>query len=478
VAALLSVVMPGFGHYATGARFRPAVIVATVLNVVAMIAIVVILADVGRGADFADVIADRPTFVSFAALLLVLAGTRLWAAIDSAWLARPTTASRWTVIASGVAVLVVTLVGVAPIVVAADYARRTDSAIEQVFGNGKPVTANPGTLAPTTTQDTPDTPDTSSTSGTPDSTSSTSSTAPPTTLAPFAGLDRVNVLLLGGDAGPGRYSLRTDSMIVVSMDPATGDTAMISIPRNLQKLPFPPDTPLAEKFPKGFIDLANSVYTYANNHRELAGGGDDAGAQAVKQGIAQLLGIPINYYVLVDMAGFVDVVDSLGGIDIDVPKRVPSPGNPRNAKHPVPKYIEAGEQHMDGTLALAYARTRSADSDYQRMGRQRCVLAAISKAATPKALATGLPGLLDAFGAAVRTDIPRSELGDFAQVVQRYADTSGTDAVRTLHLAPPLVRPARWDAAEVRALVSAVLEPVPPPEFTGELPVLTETCGA
>ena len=471
LAALLSVVMPGFGHYATGAKFRPAVIVATVSNVVAMIATLVILADVGRGADFADVIADRPTFISFALLLVVMAATRLWAAIDSAWRARPTAASRWTAITSGAAVVVITLVGVAPIVVAADYARRTDSAVEQVFGNGKPVTANPGTLATTTTSTPPDT-----TTAASSSTSSSSTTS--TTVAPFPGLDRVNVLLLGGDAGPGRYSLRTDSMIVVSMDPATGDTAMISIPRNLQKMPFPPDTPLAEKFPKGFTDLANAVYTYANGHPEVAGGGDDAGAQAIKQGIAQLLGIPINYYVLVDMAGFVDVVDALGGIDIDVPKRVPSPGNPRHAKHPVPKYIEPGRQHMDGTLALAYARTRTADSDYARMGRQRCVLAAISNSATPQALATGLPGLLDAFGAAVRTDIPRGELGDFAQLVQRYADTAGTDAVRTLHLAPPLVKPARWDAAEVRELVAAVLEPVPPPEFTGELPILTETCGA
>jgi hypothetical protein len=243
VAALLSVVMPGFGHYATGARFRPAVIVATVLNVVAMVGTLVILADVGRGADFADVIADRPTFIGFALLLLVLAATRLWAALDSAWRARPTTANRWTAIGSGAAVVLIVLVGVAPIVVAADYARRTDSAVEQVFGNGKPVTANPGTLATTTTV-VPDTTAATDTTALASTTSSSSTTS--TTVAPFAGIDRVNVLLLGGDAGPGRYSLRTDSMIVVSMDPVTGDTAMISIPRNLQKLPFPPGTPLAE----------------------------------------------------------------------------------------------------------------------------------------------------------------------------------------------------------------------------------------
>jgi hypothetical protein len=139
-------------------------------------------------------------------------------------------------------VVAITLVGVAPIVVAADYARRTDSAVEQVFGNGKPVTANPGTLATTTTSST--VPDTTTVASS--STSSSSSTS--TTVAPFPGLDRVNVLLLGGDAGPGRYSLRTDSMIVVSIDPDTGDTAMISVPRNLEDLPFPPGTAMADEF--------------------------------------------------------------------------------------------------------------------------------------------------------------------------------------------------------------------------------------
>ena len=101
---------------------------------------------------------------------------------------------------------------------------------------------------------------------------------------------RTGVLLLGGDAGPGRWSLRTDSMILVSIEPVTGDTAMISIPRNLSRMPFPPGTPLAEQFPDGFTDLANAVYTYADQRRELAGGGDDAGAQAIKQGVA--MGLP------------------------------------------------------------------------------------------------------------------------------------------------------------------------------------------
>ena len=166
-----------------------------------------------------------------------------------------------------------------------------------------------------------------------------------------------------------------------------------------------------------------------------------------------------NYYVLVNMAGFVAVVDALDGIDIDVRTRLPSPGNPGDAKHEVPNFIEPGTQHMDGTLALAYSRSRSADSDYRRMTRQRCVLAAIATAATPIALATGLPDLIGAFGDAVRTDIPRDRLGEFAQLIDSFTAVGGLNAVRTLHLAPPLVSSTRWDATQVRLLVAGVIEP-------------------
>ena len=473
LAALLSVLMPGAGHYAIGARFRPAVVAATVANAAAMVWMAVVLSHVGNGSEFATVVADRRSLLLVAVLLLVMAVTRLWAAVDSAWRSRPRGASMVTSAFVGIAVVIVVLVGVAPMALAADYVRRTDNAVAKVFDSDQAITANPGTIATTST--TTSTTLVSNTTLPLDSTTSSSSTTS-TTSPPFPGVDRVNVLLLGGDAGPGRFSLRTDSMIVVSVDPRTGDTAMISIPRNLMHMPFPPDTKLAQKFPDGFTDLANAVYTYVDARPELVGGAPDAGAQAIKLGIAQLLGIPIQNYVLVDMAGFVDIVDALGGIDMYVPKTVPSPGNPRNAKHQVPSAILKGQQHMDGTLALAYARTRSGDNDYNRMGRQRCVLAAISDAATPLALATGIPALLKAFGDGVHTDIPRKELGDFAKIVHNYADTNGTAAVRTLHLAPPLVKPSRWDPAEVRSLVSAVLTPQPPPEFTGELPVLADSC--
>lgn len=490
-AALLSVLLPGAGHLAIRAPFRRAVVTAAVLNMLATIALLGTLVTVRDRTALAEIVADRARFIGVGAALVVLASTRLWSALDSAWQARPTTSAalRW---AAALTTVLVVIGGVAPLAVAADYVWHTDRALERVFGTDDAITAYPGALpdhattrnatvsfepvSPTSSTEAPAVPTTVAPTST---LAPTTIPATTTTLPPMVAEQRVNVLLLGGDAGPGRWSLRTDSMIVVSIDPVTGDTAMISVPRNLTRLPFPPGTALAQRYPRGFTDLANAVYPIVNQHRELAGGGDDAGAQAIKLGMAQLLGMPIHYYVLVDMHGFVDVVDALGGIELNVPRRVPSPGNPADAKHAVPAWIEAGEQHMDGTLALTYARSRSADSDYQRMARQRCVLGAIATAATPAALATGIPELVGAFGDAVRTDIPRDRLGEFAQLIDRFTAAGGLAAVRTLHLAPPLISNRSWDALEVRLLVADLITPTPAAEGSAPAspaPVLTTEC--
>jgi LCP family protein required for cell wall assembly len=470
LGALLSVVMPGFGHWAVGAKFRPSVVAVTAGNALVMLWLAFIVRNVGSTADLAGVAASRPRFILLGVLLGLMALARLWAALDVAWRSRPLVET-WVRFAAAALVAIVTIGGVVPIAMAANYVRVTDRAVAKVFSSHDAITAQPGAIDTTPSNASgPGTPGTDVTTpaAAPDTT--VGGVAPGTTAEPFVGVDRVNVLLLGGDAGPFRYSLRTDSMILVSVDPKTGDSAMISIPRALQHIPFPPGTPLAQQFPKGFDGLANAIYPYvANNHRDLAGGGDDAGALAIKQGIAQLTGLPIQYYVLVDMKGFVTIVDALGGIDINVLKRVPSAGNPGNAKHKVPAFIDPGPQHMDGTLALDYARTREADSDYQRMGRQRCVLAAVAKAATPKALATGLSSLLDAFGNSVQTDLPRSKLDEFATLIDRFDHHGGIQTTRTLHLDPPLIQPATYKVQTVRDAVKAVLTP---PEFgnVGSLP--------
>lgn len=455
LAAFWSVLNPGSGHLAVGARARRTTLVASALNIAATIAFLIIVVGVRDQTDLVEVIADRRVLLGLGAAMAVMAITRVYTAVDSVWQARPKSDTRMQ-LAAAFAAAALTVGGVAPLAIAADYVWEADQTVEKVFGSDDAVTAVPTPL-PTT------------------SIASTGSTvvAPTTTEPLFDGETRVNVLLLGGDAGPGRPGLRTDSMIVVSIDSETGTSVVISIPRNMDEMPFPEGTLLAERYPEGFDGLANAVYSMGEQRPDLVGDVDDAGAQAIKLSISQLLGIPIHYYVLADMAGFVDIVDAVGGIDIDVPKRMPTPGNPRGAKHAVPEYIEAGQQHMDGTLALAYARTREADDDHHRMSRQQCLLGALADAATPMAVALGFTELMSAIGDALQTDIPRDRLDDFARLIDRFKDAGGTSAVHRLHLGEPLVDPYRWTANEVRMHVEAAFAPI---VLDVDIPLLEEAC--
>jgi LCP family protein required for cell wall assembly len=259
--------------------------------------------------------------------------------------------------------------------------------------------------------------------------------------------DRWNIALLGGDAGPYRWGLRTDTMIVVSIDRATGDLASVSVPRNLRRLPMPPG-PLRKAFPRGFDDLANAVYTYVSLRPQL---GIDPAA-AVKGGLAELLGIPIHNYVLVDMTGFVKIIDALGGVTVNVPKRVPLPPN-MDRRTREARYVGPGPVRMNGAMALAFVRTRQADSDYERMKRQRCMLASVARSTSPVALAKSYPRLAQAVEQAFRSDIPRSKL---AELVQLFAKVD-VDQARTLVLVPPVIQPGKPDIAKVRSLVAATI---------------------
>ncbi|MDO8389075.1 MAG: LCP family protein [Actinomycetota bacterium] len=444
-----SVVWPGLGHFAIHRKRRRLMNWLVIANLAATFLVFVIAGPVRDRNDLAAVISDRSDFMALAVSLMIMAITRFGTAADVAWRSRPTGKAFTTIVAAFASTTMV-FVAVAPLTVAADYVWQTDRMLERVFASSDAITANPAPLSAATS------------GGTDDDTTVTTVAA--VTSGPFAGQARVNILLIGGDAGPGRPSMRTDTMIVVSIDPGTGDTAIISIPRNMIMMPFAAGTPLADEFPDGFPFLANALYHYVDGNRELAGGGNDAGAQALKQSMAQLLGIPINYYVLVDMLGFVDIIDAIGGIDIYVTKRVTTPLNPEHGMEDVPEYIEPGQQHMDGTLALSYARSRYVDSDYGRMGRQRCVIAAIANSAQPMSVALGLGQLVSAFGDAVRTDIPRNKLGDFAKLIERFTANGGVEEARSLHLGPPNINNGSWDAQHVRNLVAGTLIPGLDPE--------------
>ncbi len=266
---------------------------------------------------------------------------------------------------------------------------------------------------------------------------------------------RVNVLLMGGDAGPRRWGLRTDALHVVSLDLDTLDAAVISIPRNLQNAPMPAG--LAKRFPRGFQNLANAVYGWGEANplevRAALGETDAPGATLTAAMVAELTGLQIDAWVVVDMAGFLGLIDAFGGVDVWVEKYVKTPGNVVGGKHALRDFTP-GWHAMDGTDALAYSRARKTDSDYHRMTRQRCVLASLAAQTSAPELAWRWGAIAEVMQRSVRTNATAELLSSLKEVV-------GTDPgrARVLSLNPPLVPERGWELDEVRALVRDVVTP-------------------
>ncbi len=157
---------------------------------------------------------------------------------------------------------------------------------------------------------------------------------------------RYNVLLLGGDSGAGRWGLRPDSMTVASIDAETGKTVLISLPRNMQNFPFAEGSVLDKQFPDGF-DVEgmylNSVSTWALDHAELFAGSKSPGVDATIMGVEGITGLKMNYWAMVNLEGFKDLVDAVGGVELNVRQPIPV-GLPHEKTF---HYIEAGTRTLE-----------------------------------------------------------------------------------------------------------------------------------
>jgi polyisoprenyl-teichoic acid--peptidoglycan teichoic acid transferase len=224
---------------------------------------------------------------------------------------------------------------------------------------------------------------------------------------------RVTVLLLGGDAGPGRRGLRTDTMIVASLEVATGKLALFGLPRNLVRVPLP-DGPAADFFSecRCFPRLLNELYAFAEDERpDLFPNSRRPGVAAVAGAAEELLGLPIDHYALVDLLGFVDVVDALGGVTVINGKSLEIEVDRLGRPGLTPAYeLPAGRRRLNGYTALAYARSRETTSDYDRMQRQRCVLGSLARQTDPAELLAAFPRLVKVLKRSVATDIPAGRL--------------------------------------------------------------------
>jgi LCP family protein required for cell wall assembly len=277
-------------------------------------------------------------------------------------------------------------------------------------------------------------------------------------VAPAKG--RYNILLLGGDAGADRMGLRPDSTSVASVDAVTGATTIIGIPRNLEQVTFAAGSPLWGPFPNGYDCgdkcLIDYLYTYAEEHQSLypkaAAHGSQPGVEAMKDAAEGVLGIKIQFFALIDMQGFSELVDALGGVTVDVPTRTPIGGV--TGRKPI-GWIEAGKQHMDGATALWYGRSRYNSNDFDRMARQRLVQQAIIKQFQPTVVLTKFQAIAKAGAQVVKTDVPESMLGSFVALAERGRKLP----IAQLELVPPEFDSGNPDYDKIHAAVKAAIAP-------------------
>jgi polyisoprenyl-teichoic acid--peptidoglycan teichoic acid transferase len=223
-------------------------------------------------------------------------------------------------------------------------------------------------------------------------------TQPPPTpsfdIRAWDGKQRLTVLVLGLDKRPGEIGtgFRTDTMILLSIDPTTRSIGMMSIPRDLY-VPIPGESAMQR---------INSAYVLGELKRP--GGGPALAVQTIQYNF----GIPIHRYVAVSFDAVIGLVDAIGGIDINVPQTIDDPEFPDMNYGYDPLYIPAGIVHMDGQLALKYARTRHQGTDYDRASRQQQVIMGIRqkalKAEVLGQLVGQAPALWDRLSKGVLTD--------------------------------------------------------------------------
>ncbi|WP_395402423.1 LCP family protein [Arthrobacter sp. UC242_113] len=253
---------------------------------------------------------------------------------------------------------------------------------------------------------------------------------------------RYNFLMMGGDAGADRTGRRPDSLSVLSVDAKSGQTAIISVPRNLQNAQFSEGSPMRQIYPEGYNCgdecLINAINTeVTNEHKDLYPGVADPGAQATLEAVSGTLGITVQAYVLVDMDGFAKLIDAMGGIRIKAGGWVPISGpmvDEANGIHGMPDgWIPAGDQKLDGYHALWYGRSREFVDDYARIARQQCVQQAMLKQLDPATLLAKFEDIANAGTKVVDSNISSSQLGSFVDLAIK---AKGTD-VKRLTIGPP-----------------------------------------
>ncbi|WP_018157856.1 LCP family protein [Demetria terragena] len=280
---------------------------------------------------------------------------------------------------------------------------------------------------------------------------------------PWRNVPRVNMLLIGSDAGAGRFKIRADTVMFVSIDTRSGDTTLVSLPRNLQNVPFPKDNPLHKKYPDGYNCgnecILDAVWTEAGvNERELFPKNEkNPGLNTTREVVEEVVGQPIDYTTVVNLQGFEQLVNAIGGVRVNVPEKLPIGGKVENGvviPGSIKGYLKPGDRKLNGYDALWYARSRALSSDYDRTRRQRCMVNALVSQASPTTLLQKFPGIMSAAGDNITFDIPQDYLPAFATLAQ----TMKKGNMRSVNLSPPTINTGNPDYDKIRTLVKKGIE--------------------
>lgn len=406
VAALLSLVVPGTGQLYVGARRRGIVLLAATAGVLLGLAVWATAYEV-------DAI-DRRLLATLLAIDLLLLALRLFAVAD-AWRGGG---------ALGLTVLVVLVA--APHVVAGWAAVRGYGTLERVFADEEPHDVLPArgvflvAEEPEVGVEVEAIPPSKPAEPAPDW---------PDEERPLARSARVleggeharrpwtTILLLGTDEGPGNWGARTDTIILAAIQHGTGRAAAFGIPRNFADVSLGGD--------RRFRDPLYALYGFARSKPALFPGGENPGATAVKQAVSRLLGVRVDYYALVNLRGFADLVDALGGVRIHVKERLVDSVTRPAWGEPKPRIdVHPGEvRRFYGREALAYVRSRKDSSDYTRMARQRCFLSAMADQLDPVRVLRSFGRLTSIVEDNVSTDVPLDRLPRLVRLVAGVEQT-------------------------------------------------------
>jgi polyisoprenyl-teichoic acid--peptidoglycan teichoic acid transferase len=446
-AAFLSLLFPGLGHAYAGAYSRALAFAAAPLLLLALLGGIVLRAD---RADLLGFAVQQPVLIGLFVVNGVALLYRIVAAVDAWQVARFLNA----VDASGggrlgrarlplsplsiAGLLAVLLVMAGGHVAVARYNAIALNVVDCVFIDGEDPSCDlPG-----------DSPDPGASddanvdpSASPDAVPTPGAGTPAPTLPPWDGKERLNVLLVGSDQRKGDATFNTDTMIVASIDPGTGQVALFQVPRDTVGVPIPASARGAYGS-SVYTNKINSWFRQNRNRTDLWPGktAQARGFAALKAILGELYGLDIQYYVMVNFQGFTRVVDTLGGLQVNVQIPVSESTYPYGGGKNVRIYIPAGPQHMTGAQALIYARSRHGSNDFDRGLRQQRVLVSVRDQMSAQAILANLQSLVDALKGSIKTDIKTADLPKLLAL----ADSVDTKNIRSFNFAPPYFATDMW----------------------------------